>query len=82
MNQISLIVAYNLYDSNLHIYKFTSREATGSTYFLTVLQRQIMAQLFLTVQGGGIQSKTYLTSSSYSNKILHQTSPFLNENHF
>ena len=43
---------------------------------------QIMPLLFLKVQGGGIQSKTYLTSASYLNKILQQTSAFLNESHF
>ena len=37
------------------------------------------APAFLTVKGGGIQSKTDLISSSSLNKIVHQTSVFLNE---
>lgn len=40
---------------------------------------QTMLLFFSTVQGGGIQSKTYLISTSSLNKSLHETSLFLNE---
>lgn len=59
-----------LYKKNIEIW------GAGSSYSLTM---QTMPLFFSTVQGGGIQSKTYLISSSSLNKSLHQTSLFLNE---